>query len=79
MALKLTPSGQMSFKTEGGHLAKRWKAWKETMVLYINLAMKSNTEKERYQAVLHIIGEEGRAMDLPRGGTRESGASTEKV
>ncbi|KAK3775954.1 hypothetical protein RRG08_043639 [Elysia crispata] len=62
MALNLTPPGQMSFKTEGGHLAKRWKAWNETMVLYINLAMKSNTEKERYQAVLYIIGEEGRAM-----------------
>ena len=32
------------------------------MVFYINLAMKSNTEKERYQAVVYINGEEGRAM-----------------
>lgn len=62
MALKLNPPGQLNFRTEGGQLAERWKAWKETMSLYLDLAMKANTEKERCQAILYIIGEEGRTI-----------------
>ncbi|KAK3791835.1 hypothetical protein RRG08_026738 [Elysia crispata] len=54
MALKLNPPNQMIFKTEGGHLAERWKTWKETMMLYLDFAMKNNTEKEKCQAILYV-------------------------
>ena len=62
MALKLDPPTAMVFSTDGGQLPERWKSWKETMKLYLDLSMNDKNEKEQCKAILYIIGEEGRKI-----------------
>ena len=62
MSLKLNPPSHMTFSTEDGNLSERWRVWQENIELYIDLAMKSHKEKEKYNAALYIIGEEGRKI-----------------
>ncbi|CAC5407755.1 unnamed protein product [Mytilus coruscus] len=44
------------------NLSEKWKRWKQTMNLYLEVAMGEKTEKEQCRAVLYVIGLEGREI-----------------
>lgn len=61
MSIKLKQPEELDFHVEGEKgLAERWKAWRETMELFLNLSMPDKTENAKYSAVLYIIGQHGR-------------------
>ncbi|CAC5425541.1 unnamed protein product [Mytilus coruscus] len=52
---------EMDFSHED-NLSEKWKRWKQTMNLYLEVAMGEKTEKEQCRAVLYVIGLEGREI-----------------
>lgn len=46
---------EMDFSHED-NLSEKWKRWKQTMSLYLEVAMSEKTEKEQCRAVLYVIG-----------------------
>ncbi|CAC5418952.1 unnamed protein product [Mytilus coruscus] len=44
------------------NLSEKWKRWKQTMNLYLEVAMGEKTEKEQCRAVVYVIGLEGREI-----------------
>ena len=42
------------------NLPEKWRKWKHTAELYLSLAMPNKSEKEKCQAFLYIIGQQGR-------------------
>jgi len=51
----------MDFNSDG-NLAERWKRWKQTANLYLEVSMGTKAEKDRCRAFLYIIGQEGREI-----------------
>ncbi|CAC5421262.1 unnamed protein product [Mytilus coruscus] len=51
----------MDFSHEN-NLFEKWKRWKQTMNLYLEVAMCEKTEKEQRRAVLYVIGLGGREI-----------------
>ena len=51
---------ELDFMSREGNLSERWKRWKETMNLYMNVCLKGATEKEKCSAFLDVIGKDGR-------------------
>ena len=51
--LDLSPNGRTT-------VAEKWRQWKQTMQLFIDLTMSKNTEKEKCSAFLYTIGQAGR-------------------
>ncbi|GFO41218.1 hypothetical protein PoB_006772300 [Plakobranchus ocellatus] len=43
-------------------LAERWRKWKQSMQLYLDLAMKTKSDEEKCFAFLYLIGTEGREI-----------------
>ena len=43
---KLHQPAEMDFSTSG-NIAERWKSWKQTVQLYLDVAMSEKTEKEK--------------------------------
>ena len=60
MAVKKIKSTSDDLQERRRHEAEKWKMWKEMMILYLDLAMK--TEREKRQKILCIIDEEGRTV-----------------
>ena len=58
---KLHQPAEMDFSTSG-NIAERWKSWKQTVQLYLDVAMSEKTEKEKCKAFLYVIGKEGREI-----------------
>ena len=57
----LKPPPELDFSTTGHTtLPERWRQWKETMQLFIELSMGRKTEKEKCSAFLYTIGQAGR-------------------
>ena len=56
---KLHQPAEMDFSISG-NIAERWKSWKQTVQLYLDVAMSEKTEKEKCKAFLYVIGKEGR-------------------
>ncbi|VDI62424.1 Hypothetical predicted protein, partial [Mytilus galloprovincialis] len=52
---------EMDFSHED-NLSEKWKRWKQTMSLYLEVAMSEKTEKEQCRAVLYVIGLDGREI-----------------
>jgi len=51
--LDLSPNGTTT-------IAEKWRQWKQTMQLFIDLTMSQKTEKEQCSAFLYTIGQAGR-------------------
>ena len=61
MAQHLKPPPEMDFSTtDGANVAERWRQWKQTMELYLKLAMSGKAKKDKCDAFLYIIGQAGR-------------------
>ncbi|MCG7876437.1 MAG: RNase H-like domain-containing protein [Candidatus Thiodiazotropha endolucinida] len=58
---KLHQPAEMDFSTSG-NIAERWKMWKQTVQLYLDVAMADKSEKEQCKALLYIIGKDGREI-----------------
>ncbi|CAC5373079.1 unnamed protein product [Mytilus coruscus] len=52
---------EMDFSHED-NLSQKWKIWKQTMNLYLEVAMGEKTEKEQCRVILYVIGLEGREI-----------------
>lgn len=52
---------EMDFSHEG-NLSEKWKRWKQTMNLYLEVALNDRSEKEKCKAVLYVIGLEVREI-----------------
>ncbi|CAC5369075.1 unnamed protein product [Mytilus coruscus] len=48
----------MNFSSDG-NMAERWKKWRQTMELYLDVAMTEAEEKDTCKALLYVIGQEG--------------------
>ena len=58
---QLRPPPELDFSTTGHtSLPERWRQWKQTMQLYIELTMKNKSQKEKCSAFLYTIGQAGR-------------------
>ena len=58
---QLKPPPELDFSTTGRtSLPERWRQWKQTMQLYIELTMKNKSQKEKCSAFLYTIGQAGR-------------------
>ena len=54
------PPPEMDFSsTDGANVAERWQKWKQTMELYLKLAMSEKSEKSKCDVFLYIIGQAG--------------------
>ena len=57
----LKPPAELDFSTTGPTtIAEKWRQWKETMQLYIELCMPKHSEKEKCSTFLYMIGQSGR-------------------
>ena len=55
------PPPEMDFSTaDGANVAEKWRKWKQTMDLYLSLAMSDKSEKDKCGAFLYMIGQTGR-------------------
>ena len=58
---QLKPPPELDFSTTGHtSLPEKWRQWKQTMQLYIDLTMKNKSQKEKCSAFLYTIGQAGR-------------------
>ena len=58
---QLRPPPELDISTTGHtSLPERWRQWKQTMQLYIELTMKNKSQKEKCSAFLYTIGQAGR-------------------
>ena len=58
---QLKPPPELDFSTTGHtSLPERWRQWKQTMQLYIELTMKNKSQKEKCSVFLYAIGQTGR-------------------
>ena len=57
---KLKQPPELQFVSSNGDLAERWKRWIQTVNLYMDVCLKDATEKEKFSALLYIIGQDGR-------------------
>ncbi len=58
---QLKPPPELDFSTTGRtSLPERWRQWKQTMQLYIELTMKNKSQKEKCSVFLYTIGQTGR-------------------
>ena len=58
---KLNQPPEMDFSTSG-NIAERWKMWKQTVELYLDVTMSGKPEPEKCKAFLCVIGKEGREI-----------------
>ena len=57
----LKPPDEMDFLSTGAtDVAEKWRKWKQTMELYIQLSLDSKSKKEKCSTFLCIIGQGGR-------------------
>ena len=57
----LKPPGELDFATTGtATIAEKWRQWKQTMQLFIELTMTKSSDKEKCSAFLYVIGQAGR-------------------
>ena len=56
---KLNKSPEMDFSTSG-NIAERWRMWKQTVELNLDVTMSGKHEPEKCKAFLYIIGKEGK-------------------
>ena len=57
----LKPPGELDFSTSGPTtIAEKWRQWKQTMQLFIELTMTKSLEKEKCSTFLYVIGQAGR-------------------
>ena len=57
----IKPPNEMDFSTmDGTSVAEKWRRWRQTMELFIELSMSDKSEKEKCSAFLYIIGQAGR-------------------
>ena len=57
----IKPPNEMDFSTvDGTSVAEKWRRWRQTMELFIELSMSDKSEKEKCNAFLYIIGQAGR-------------------
>jgi len=57
----LKPPGELDLCTNGPTtIAERWRQWKQTMQLFIELSMPNKSEKEKCSAFFYTIGQAGR-------------------
>ncbi|GFO22882.1 hypothetical protein PoB_004938700 [Plakobranchus ocellatus] len=52
---------ELDFSSTNG-LPERWRKWKQSMQLYLDLAMKTKSDEEKCTAFLYLIGTEGREI-----------------
>ena len=57
---KLKQPPELQFVSSNGDLPERWKRWIQTGKLYMEVCLKDATEKEKCNAFLYIIGQDGR-------------------
>ena len=58
---RIKPPNEMDFSTmDGTSVAEKWRRWRQTMELFIELSMSGKSEKEKCSAFLYIIGQAGR-------------------
>ena len=61
MEQQFKPPPEMDFSTtDGANVSEKWQKWKQTMELYLKLAMSKKSEKEKCDTFLYIIGQAGR-------------------
>ena len=59
----LKPPGELDFSTTGiTTIAEKWREWKQTMQLFIELTMMKLSEKEKCSAFLIMIGQTDREI-----------------
>ena len=58
---KLNQPPEMDFSTSG-NIAERWRMWKQTVELYLDVTMSGKPEPEKCKAFLYVIGKEGREI-----------------
>ena len=57
----IKPPIEMDFSTmDGTSVAEKWRRWRMTMELFIELSMSDKSEKEKCSAFLYIISQAGR-------------------
>ena len=44
------------------NILERWKQWKQTIQLYLDIAMADKTEADQCKTLLYVIGKEGREI-----------------
>lgn len=55
------PPPEMDFSTtDGANVAEKWRKWKQTMELYLKLAMSGKSEKSKCEVFLYTVGQVGR-------------------
>eukprot|EP00731_Ephydatia_muelleri_P001018 Em0001g1018a len=58
---RIKPPNEMDFSTvDDTSVAEKWRQWRQTMELFIELSMPDKSEKEKCSAFLYIIGQAGR-------------------
>ena len=60
---KLRQQPELDFTSYEGNLSERWKRWRQTMNLYMDVCLKGATEKEKCSAFLYVIEQDGRDID----------------
>ena len=56
----LQPPPELDFSTDDGtNLLEKWRKWRQTMELYIELSMAKKSEKDKCSAFLYVIGQKG--------------------
>ena len=50
--------------SSSGNLVERWKQWKQTIQLYLDIAMADKTEADQCKTLLYVIGKEGRTFSI---------------
>ena len=65
----LRPPPELDLSTDDGtNVPEKWRQWRQTMELYIELSMARKSEKDKCSAFLYLIGQKGRdvynAMNL---------------
>ena len=58
---KLSQPPEMDFSTSGNNV-ERWRMWKQTVELYLDVTMSGKPELEKCKALLYVIGKEGREI-----------------
>ena len=57
---QLKPLGEIDFTiTDSVTLAEKWRRWRQTMELYLNLSIPDTSEKEKCSIFLYLIGQTG--------------------
>ena len=59
MEAHLKQPPEMNFSRDE-NMSERWKKWRQTMELYLDVAMSETEEKNRCKALLYVIGQDGR-------------------